>query len=698
MPSSTSASASAPASYSTPRKKTPSKVKGTTTGTRWTEEEHQSIVKGIAQHGFVNLRENIHPLVPTRTFPAVYNYTRDNKSKLLRDCKAYKEKNKTKINNDDDDDDDDTNEEDSSEEEEDDDEEEEEVKATPGTPSQYTFWTEQEHQIIVKGVVKYGFDNQKLYPLVPDRTKNSIRSYLCGKRSQILRDCKLYNKKKTTINYNNGNTDNEDDSDDSDDDEEEDSDVEETEEETTTEKGKSSSASVFAATPTQGSKIWTEQEHKELVKGIVKYGMESTDDINAFAHRIPNRTVPAIRTYIVRHKDKVLRDVKETKEETTMDKSKRRRSSSSRSTSSFANTPTQRSKIWTEQEHEELVKGIVKYGMESTDAINAFSHRIPNRTVPAIKTYIGRHKGKVLRDVKHHKSSDEDDDKATMSPPKKKSKHCNDDEPPTASGFWPSVSRFLSGTWFWNSSMPADDDVSDQNKEESSNVDNNDADDNGHNNNDGEDEDIFQYLPDPGKDFLQSIGIKSSEEFLESNSIELSHKFITYRKDKNLSHYKSTGAASLISKYKNVIRDKALEMGDIDLAELNLGEVGPKRKRKRFCTPKKPAAKIMPSSASSDNDEASPVKPTPRTRWTMEERQKLVEGIALYCDCDEYHVNADGRRRLLVNFEKENKTKLSQHVATRRYGAIELYITRNYDDLMDDTMSYINVQTENIKN
>ena len=106
----------------------------------------------------------------------------------------------------------------------------------------------------------------------------------------------------------------------------------------------------------------------------------------------------------------------------------------------------------------------------------------------------------------------------------------------------------------------------------------------------------------------------------------------------------------------------------------------------------------MPSSASSDNDEASLVKPTPRTRWTMEERQKLVEGIALYCDCDEYHVNADGRRRLLVNFEKENKTKLSQHVATRRYGAIELYITRNYDDLMDDTMSYINVQTENIQN
>lgn len=93
-----------------------------------------------------------------------------------------------------------------------------------------------------------------------------------------------------------------------------------------------------------------------------------------------------------------------------------------------------------------------------------------------------------------HKGSDEDDGKATMSPPRKKTKHCNVDKPPAASGFWSSISRYLSGTWLWNSTMPSDDDVSDQNKEELSNVDNNDADDNGHNNNDTGNEDAASAI------------------------------------------------------------------------------------------------------------------------------------------------------------------------------------------------------------
>ena len=358
----------------------------------WTEQEHNELVQGIVNYGMEStddIKAFAHR-IPHRTVPAIRTYIGRHKDKVLRDVQQHKSsdaRDATRPTH----------------------------LPTPTTTTtraasssrsslantptpRSKIWTEQEHEELVNGIVKYGMEsteNIKAFAhRIPHRTVPAIRTYIGRHKDKVLRDVKEQKnsdpREATRPTHHPTPT-------------------------TTTTRAASSSRSSLAHTPTPRSKIWTEQEHEALVNGILKYGMENTEAITAFSHRIPNRTVPAIRTYIGRHKEKVLRDVKcvhaTTPDGTTVDltdhaqASKSRSCTSSCSTSSFPNTPTQRSKIWTEQEHEELVKGIVKYGMENTDAITAFSHRIPHRTVPAIKTYIGRHKGKVLRDVKYHKNS-----------------------------------------------------------------------------------------------------------------------------------------------------------------------------------------------------------------------------------------------------------------------------------------------------
>lgn len=597
----------------------------------WTEHEHDKLVKGIVRHGMDD-KTLLAPLVPNRSYSAVGNYIRDNKSKLLRDCKSYtKNQTNNKIKNDDN-----TNtNEDSNEDEEDssdvddeveDDDVEEDHKAMTSNTSRKTIankklWTEQEHMTIVKGMVKYGMDCslQQIYPLLPNRTDGAIRYYMNRKKSAIFRDCELHKRNNNIVDSSNN------DDDDEEEDDEEVKDVDEKEDEKDSSNRRSSSA-----TAAQARKSWTEQEHKGLVKGIVKHGIE---DIDALAPLVPNRTRGAIGTYISRHKSKVLRDV-------------------------------------------------------------------------------ANHQGYDDADDKDDVDKDKEDE-ATMPPPQKKSKHSNDDgstEP--VSGFWGSVANFFSGTWFWPSSMPKDDttstsnndnDVGDQDMEEESRVVDSDSDtkvaavDNSNNNVNDDDDDLLQNLPGPGKDFLLSIGIKSGKALVESNAKELGEKYVTYRQDKDLFPYKGSGALQSIYKWQRIIAEHS--------SDTTTRGSSPSKKRGRpTLTPQK--SKRMPSTVRDDenNDDdddtdqehkqSSVKKPTPKSKWTAEERQQLVVGITLYCDCDDYHVNIDGRRRLHVTFGKDHKSQLTDYVRSRSYRSVETYISRHYDQLMEDTMSYINSQDD----
>jgi len=299
--------------------------------------------------------------------------------------------------------------------------------------------------------------------------------------------------------------------------------------------------------------------------------------------------------------------------------------------------PTPRSK-WTEIEHGQLVDGIATYGIDNKKELELL---IPSRSAGAVSTYLTRNRDKLLSDYRkfYNKGSDdyggdtddddddhdvdvdvdseeeEDDDSkddndkdikrsagnqssvsSEISPPKKKVKRNEDDDEEgdnnnnfsTATttepvGFFASVSRFLSGTWFWPSQMPPNDDGNNGDNDGTTNIEttaatdkNNDDDDDKADENemkvsksDDDGDDLLQFLPDVGIKFLNSMNINSGRELLESKSGELGDQYTLFREENDMSVYKGNGASGIVSQWKKIIRDEALVAGDNELANFN---------------------------------------------------------------------------------------------------------------------------------
>jgi len=304
--------------------------------------------------------------------------------------------------------------------------------------------------------------------------------------------------------------------------------------------------------------------------------------------------------------------------------------------------PTPRSK-WTEIEHGQLVDGIATYGIDNKKELELL---IPSRSAGAVSTYLTRNRDKLLSDYRkfyskgsdddggdtdddddHHdvdvdvdvdvdSEEEEDDDSkddndknikrstgnqssvsSEISPPKKKVKRNEDDDEvgdnnnnfSTSTttepvGFFASVSRFLSGTWFWPSQMPTNDDGNNGGNDGTTNIEttaaidkNNDDDDDKADENemkvsksdDDDDDDLLQFLPDVGIKFLNSMNINSGKELLESKSGELGDQYALFREENGMSVYKGNGASGMVSQWKKIIRDEALVVGDSELANLN---------------------------------------------------------------------------------------------------------------------------------
>lgn len=82
-------------------------------------------------------------------------------------------------------------------------------------------------------------------------------------------------------------------------------------------------------------------------------------------------------------------------------------------------------------------------------------------------------------------------------------------------------------------------------------------------------EDPFDALSASSRDFLASMGITTAVQFLSARTTDMANAFITWRAEKNMTALKGLGAVASISGWKKLVRNKAVSLGDDDLALLN---------------------------------------------------------------------------------------------------------------------------------
>ncbi|KAL3923614.1 MAG: hypothetical protein SGILL_001557, partial [Bacillariaceae sp.] len=109
--------------------------------------------------------------------------------------------------------------------------------------------------------------------------------------------------------------------------------------------------------------------------------------------------------------------------------------------------------------------------------------------------------------------------------------------------------------------------------------------------------DPFDALSASSKDFLASIGIITAEQFLSTRTTDIANAFIIWREEKRMSELKGLGAVASVSGWKKLVRNKAAELGDEDLAQMNQAS---NFKTTRQAKPRaKPRATTGPSSTPS---------------------------------------------------------------------------------------------------
>ena len=380
------------------------------------------------------------------------------------------------------------------------------------------------------------------------------------------------------------------------------------------------------STPAKGSR-WTQEEHEELAKGLARYGK----DKQKLAALIPYRTAPSVAIYITRNYTKLLEDSRVYKanfdddddedeededEDDDEDDDKMEEEGKDEPekdndevVQQVTSTPGKQKLKWTQKEHEKLAKGLARYGRDIPKLATLMSHR----SAPAVGAYISRKYDELVEDSKKYdkatEAADEDDDSEegadddnNQPPPKKKAKH--DDTEPV--GFLASLGRFLSGSWFWPSSMPTDNNNGDDNGNDDNDSGNDDDDVDGDDgkisgvSKGGDVDDLLHLLPDVALQFLNSINIKSDRELLCAQTFELGEKYELFREENDMYAYSGNGAKAAISHMKKKIRDKAKEMGNTELAELNMDQRrNMNRNTKKIFTPRKINRKAPPTTTTS---------------------------------------------------------------------------------------------------
>jgi hypothetical protein len=367
---------------------------------------------------------------------------------------------------------------------------------------------------------------------------------------------------------------------------------------------------------------WTEKEHEKLAKGLARYGKDN----QKLAALIPHRSAGSTVIYVTRHYTQLLQDSRKHKnnfdddddddeeEDDKMEEEEDELEKDNDEVQQVTSTPVKQK--WTQKEHEKLAKGLARYGKDT----KKLAALIPHRSAGSVGAYISRKFDQLVNDSRKYDKAteaDEDDseeeegadDDNNQPPPKKKAKR--DDTEPV--GFVASLSRLLSGSWFWPSSMPTDnnndDDGNDDNDDDGDDGDG-DVDDDGKisgiskwDEDEDEDDDLLHLLPDLGIQFLNSINIKSDRELLCAKTFELGEKYALFREENDLYAYSGNGAKSAISHMKKKIRDKAKEMGNTELAELNMDQRRNVNRNKKTFTPRKVKKKVPPTTTTTISDD-----------------------------------------------------------------------------------------------
>jgi hypothetical protein len=364
--------------------------------------------------------------------------------------------------------------------------------------------------------------------------------------------------------------------------------------------------------PVKGSR-WTEKEHEKLAKGLARYGKDN----QKLAALIPARTARSTVIYITRHYTKLLQDSRKYKnnfdDDDDDDKMEKEEEDESEKDIDEVQqvTSTPGKQRWTQKEHEKLAKGLARYGKDT----KKLAALIPHRSAGSVGAYISRKFDQLVNDSRKYDKAteaDEDDseeeegadDDNNQPPPKKKAKR--DDTEPV--GFVASLTRFLSGSWFWPSSMPTDNDNDDGGNDDNDDDGDGDVDGDGDGKISGiskgdEDDDLLHLLPDLGIQFLNSVNIKSDRALLCAKTFELGEKYALFREENDLYAYSGNGAKSAISHMKKIIRDKAKEMGNTELAELNMDQRRNVNRNKKTFTPLKCKKNAPPTTTTSRYDD-----------------------------------------------------------------------------------------------
>ncbi|KAG7346642.1 MRG family protein [Nitzschia inconspicua] len=82
-------------------------------------------------------------------------------------------------------------------------------------------------------------------------------------------------------------------------------------------------------------------------------------------------------------------------------------------------------------------------------------------------------------------------------------------------------------------------------------------------------DDPFDALSASSKEFLATMGIVTAKDFLSARTTDIAAAFVTWRAEKKMTALKGLGAVASISAWKKLVRNKAVSLGDHDLALLN---------------------------------------------------------------------------------------------------------------------------------
>jgi hypothetical protein len=82
-------------------------------------------------------------------------------------------------------------------------------------------------------------------------------------------------------------------------------------------------------------------------------------------------------------------------------------------------------------------------------------------------------------------------------------------------------------------------------------------------------DDPFDALSSSSKEFLATMNISTASQFLSARTTDIANAFIKWREDRNMPALKGLGSVASVSGWKKLVRNKAISIGDEDLAQLN---------------------------------------------------------------------------------------------------------------------------------